>query len=86
MLYIMIKPEGDNVYKGYNGGIFVGGELYTAREWERVKAQYHRDPARLAAISEPVEVSKRRVYWMFGARFSEKTGGYMCRRGKWVNA
>ena len=79
MLYIMITPEGDNVRKNARGDIFIGGELYTVREWERIRAEYHRDPEQLRGITRPVDVSKKRVYWFFGARFSAKTGGYMCR-------
>lgn len=69
MKYIMIRPEADNVRKNARGDIFVGGELYTPREWDAVRANYHRNAARLDAIGQEINVSKKRIYWFFGARF-----------------
>ena len=62
MLYYRIKPEYDQK-KRRDGSILVANELYTQREKERF------------AISDeavdPVQVSKRSVYFFFGARFTE---------------
>lgn len=54
------------VYKRCAGGWtfarhLIGGELYTAKECARYGL-------RLEALEE-LEISKRRVYWSFGARF-----------------
>ena len=60
MLYYQIKPEFDQK-KRRDGSILIANELYTPREKERF------------AISDeavdPVQVSKRSVYFFFGARF-----------------
>lgn len=69
MKYIMIRPEADNMQKNSRGDIFVGGELYTPREWDAVRANYPRNAARLDAIGREVNVSKKRIYCFFGARF-----------------
>ena len=70
MKYFRVKPEADN-RKRYtidkNGrrvtdsSIWVGRELYTEKELSRFVGW--------EAIVEPVEVSKRNIYWAFGARF-----------------
>ena len=61
MLYYRIKPEFDQK-KRCDGSILVANELYTQREKERF------------AISDKavdaVQVSKRSVYFSFGARFA----------------
>ena len=61
MLYYRIKPEYDQK-KRCDGSILIANELYTQREKERF------------AISDEavdaVQVSKRSVYFFFGARFA----------------
>lgn len=61
MLYYRIKPECDQK-KRRDGSILIANELYTPREKERF------------AISDEavdaVQVSKRSVYFFFGARFA----------------
>ena len=69
MKYIMIRPEADNMRINARGDILVGGELYTPREWDAVRVNYHSNPARLDAVGQEVNVSKKRIYWFFGARF-----------------
>ena len=60
MLYYKVKSECDQK-KRCDGSILIANELYTPREKERF------------AISDtavaPVQVSKRSVYFSFGARF-----------------
>jgi hypothetical protein len=75
MLYYKVKPENDNKrrYKFHRGGgleidgIFVGNELYTPKEINKYPGG--------VLLCDPVNVSKKQVYFFFGARFSNQTGG-----------
>ena len=62
VLYYKVKPECDQK-KRCDGSILIANELYTPREKERL------------AISDEavnsVQVSKRSVYFSFGARFEK---------------
>lgn len=60
MTYYKVKPEFDQK-KRRDGSILIANELYTPREKERFNISDN------AVI--PVQVSKRAVYWFFGARF-----------------
>lgn len=74
MLYYKVKPEYDSKprFKFRRGGglnidgIFVANELYTAKEIARYLGGI--------AACEPIEVSKKAIYFFFGARFSDDTG------------
>lgn len=73
MIYYKVKPEHDSKTKyiyfekgGFSyqikpDGILVGNELYTPKEREKI--------ANTDKYFEKVEVSKRKTYWFFGARF-----------------
>ena len=71
MQYYKVKPQYDNkprfVYAGNSNlkirsdGILIADELYTPRERERV--------AMKEEFFERVEISRKKVYWLFGARF-----------------
>jgi hypothetical protein len=67
MKYYRVKPEYDNKTqyskRGKYAGIYVGNELYTEKEVER----RHLNPGYM----ELVEVSKKKTYWFFGARFAQ---------------
>lgn len=70
MKYYKVKPEYDNKtrYKySYHGqgvpdGIIIADELYTPKEFEKL--------AMCPAWFELVEISKRKIYFFFGARFA----------------
>jgi hypothetical protein len=76
MLYYRVKPDMDNrkkyVYiRGSNqkikpDGILVANELYTPGERKQI--------ANADKFFEKVEISQRKTYWFFGARFSDETG------------
>ena len=77
MTYYRVKPEYDNTrYTRTDkrtgrttwGGFLIANELYTLRELERMAENGCKrlEPYKF----EPVEISKRRVYWCFGARFA----------------
>ena len=64
MKYFRVKKDYDQRNKNpriRDGRIYVGGELYTAKEIERQKLNL--------AYMEPVEVSQRKIFWCFGCRF-----------------
>lgn len=65
MLYYRVKKEYDNKQRP-DGSIYVHNELYTEKEVEKYKLNKH--------FLDLVEVSKRSVYWFFGARFCEGCG------------
>lgn len=74
MKYYRVKKEYDNVkrYRVKNGkhyyeGIYVGGELYTEKEVERMNLNKE--------YMEVVEAPRNCSYWFFGARFNTKVGG-----------
>ena len=75
MLYLKVKPQYDNHIKNNKFDFFVGNELYTVKEFEKIKKEYHRNVQELNDIFEYVTVSRKKVYFFFGARFSNETGG-----------
>lgn len=60
MKYYRVKPEYDNKRR-CDGSILVANELYTSKEIQRFNIP--------AVAVEAVEVSKRAIYFFFGARF-----------------
>ena len=73
MLYYRVTADADNrtrylysgtSYKLKESGILIGGELYTPREREKI--------ANSDKFFEKVYISKRRVYFLFGARFESR--------------
>lgn len=79
MKYYKVRPEFDNKRVTRNGYYLVGNELYTPAELRRLETRYkayYRNPMNFSRMFEEVEVSKRTVYFCFGARFSPTTGGW----------
>ena len=76
MKYYKVRPEFDN--KHVTADYFlVGNELYTTAELRRLESRYnryYRTPLNFHRMFEEVEVSKRSVYFFFGARYSDSTG------------
>lgn len=70
MLYYKVKPEHDQKtrFRFHRGGgleidgIFIQNELYTARELKKYLGAVQ--------ICDIVEIPKSKIYWLFGARFS----------------
>ena len=67
---VPINMDGKNVLKEIRRGLYeptrelVQNELYTEKEVSRLGMDY------LKGKLEVVEVSRRRIYWSFGARFA----------------
>lgn len=87
MIYYRVNPAFDNTvkYKRMNnskylvndGSILIGNELYTEKEYNRMIENYvFRIP--VEKLFSRVEISKRRVYWFFGARFEIDNGYKHC--------
>lgn len=86
MEYYRVKPEFDNYKMSKNYDIFIGNELFTEKELEKVKIKYanrnnmKRSIMSLSAADEKglmlrfdiIEIPKSKTYWMFGARFAKK--------------
>lgn len=53
----------------YFGGFLIGGELFTEKEIARFAEVRFRNRLRIEQMVEPIEVSRKKVYWSFGARF-----------------
>lgn len=71
MKYFRVKPEYAGKYKNpyvHNADIYVSNELYTLKEVEKQNLNKN--------FLKEVNISKKSVYWFFGARFSTITGGY----------
>ncbi len=67
MKYYRVKPEGADVYIFHhfaNGTFLIKDELYTEKEKEKYNIP--------AFYLEEVNISKRNIYWFFGARFENK--------------
>lgn len=65
MKYFKVKPEADQKYKNpkiHDGNIYIANELYTEAEVKRQKLN--------RVFLDEVQISKRRIYWLFGARFA----------------
>ena len=63
MTYLKVKASADNKRR-QDGNIYVANELYTLKEVER----FHINPA----FCDKVEISQRKTFWFFGARFAEE--------------
>ncbi len=86
MKYYRVKPEFDNYKMSKHYDIFIGNELYTEKELEKVKIKYANrnnitrsimsisvaDEKILLSRFDIVEIPKNKIYWMFGARFEKK--------------
>lgn len=86
MKYYRVKSEFDNYKLSKDYNIFIGNELFTEKELEKVKIKYANrnnmgrsvlsisaaDEKNLMARFDVVEIPKTKTYWMFGARFAKK--------------
>lgn len=73
MLYIKVKPKYDNVFYSDDFDFFVGNELYTIKEFEKIKKRFNNKFLKRYDINDIFEyktVSKKKTYFFFGARFT----------------
>lgn len=71
MQYYRIPKEldGRQIYVKQKRISFAGGELYTLRELEALGLKGW------GKWLEAVEVSRKKIYWFFGARFATESAG-----------
>lgn len=86
MVYYRVKPEFDNVVISKKFDFLVGNELYTGKEIQKLEKLYanrrnyskvekeldDKERAIFYSMFDLVEISKRRIYWSFGARFEKR--------------
>ena len=86
MVYYKVKPEFDNVVISKNFDFLVGNELYTGKEIQKLEKMYanrrnyskvkkeldEKERVKFSSMFDLVEVSKRDIYWSFGARFEKR--------------
>lgn len=71
----VLRRGKDNILR-YTDIFLVGKALYTDREIQKMRATYFETYRRgrfllRDEIFEPVQVSKKKVYWFFGFRFAD---------------
>ncbi len=74
MLYIKVKPEYDNIYYSDKGDFLIGNELYTIKEFEKIKKKFtplFKNRKDINNMFEYVTISKNKTYWCFAARFAD---------------
>lgn len=72
MTYYRVKPQYDNfrlIRDHKYHGILIANELYTGKELVKKKILfcYRVEPD----FFEKVEISRKKIYWFFGARFAQ---------------
>ena len=68
MRYYRVKPDYDCKHDYFTGYTTIKNELLTPRERKR-KFRYLTDD-----VFETVNVSRKKIYWVFGARFALDKG------------
>lgn len=79
MRYYKVKASKDQkpIYskQGKYKGFLIGNELYTGNELMKLVKDTGIDFNKfIADCFYPVEISKKSVYWFFGARFEKREG------------
>jgi hypothetical protein len=67
MVYYRVKPEYDNVPYNDKHDFLIANELWTEKELTRNRVLFGRKIT--FDCFERVEISRRKIYWFFGARF-----------------
>ena len=73
MKYYKVKADFDQFKIDGNGNFLIANELYTEKEVDKIRKKYehfYRRVYNFDRIFEVVEISKRKIYWCFGARFA----------------
>lgn len=73
MLYYKVKHDGDQFVIDKNFNILVKGELFTQKEYEKIRYNFlkmGKGDAILKSKFELIEIPKNKTYFFFGARFA----------------
>jgi hypothetical protein len=74
MLYYKVKPEGDQFVIDKKFNILVANELYTVREFEKIRYNFLKmggSPSKLKDKFSLIDIPNNKTYFFFGARFAE---------------
>ena len=74
MLYYKVKPESDQFVIDKKHNFLIANELYTVREFEKIRYNYMkrgRGSAKLKECFTIIDIPKNKTYFFFGARFAE---------------
>lgn len=77
MLYMKVKPDADQFVINKKHDILIANELYTIKEFEKLRYDFLKMGRGTAALKdkfELVDISRKQIYFFFGARFSNDTG------------
>ena len=73
MIYYKVKPLADQVRKNVNKvDILIANELYTIKELEKFAKV---TTVFVSSYFDKIEISSRKTYFMFGARFANHDTG-----------
>lgn len=75
MKYYQVLPEYDNQVINPQYDFLVGNELYTEREYQKLKRKSFIPEKTFEKCFKIVDVPKNQSYFLFGARFNVLTGG-----------
>ena len=77
MLYMRVKPDADQFVVSKNHDILIANELYTIKEFEKLRYNFMKMGRGTAALKDKfdlVDISRKQTYFFFGARFANDTG------------
>lgn len=77
MLYMRVKPDADQFVINKNHDILIANELYTIKEFEKLRYNFLKMGRGTAALKDKfdlVDISRKQTYFFFGARFANDTG------------
>ena len=75
VLYMKVKKEADNFIIDKKNNFLVGNELYTIKEFEKIRYNFLKmggSTIQLKGKFELVEIPKNKTHFFFGARFEDK--------------
>ena len=77
MLYMKVKPSADQFIINKKFDILVANELYTIKEFEKLRYEFLKMGRGTAALKDKfdlVDISRKQTYFFFGARFARDAG------------
>lgn len=83
MKYLKVKKEDYYILNRKNKSLFclVKDELYTQKEFEKLKEKYYLSKEIIKDLFEKIEINKNKTFFCFGARFSNCTETIWLKKG-----
>ena len=75
MLYYKVKPDADQFVIDKNFNILIANELYTVKEFEKIRYNYLKMGRGNAALKNKfvlIDIPRKNTYFLFGARFEKE--------------